>query len=322
MNSPGSTIAPAPSPIFGLHEAAHAAWASARDSSLGGNACALDLLDDLSDAIDYAVVGPRDSRIHEIQTTHFPWNTICHLSRDFGNGRWSGCTGALVGPQVVLTAGHCVYNHLRRSAPLRIRVSPGRASRDVLPFGWVISSEYFVPRRFVEARFPNIRDRQNFDYGVIILPRAFPGITSFMAVEAPNDAQLERLRHSKLFIVAGYPGDRPSGTLWRHAERIRRITPRRIYYTMDTCPGHSGSPVFYTRPQDGERVIVGIHTSGIVDERGRAYGCSRDTVVAPPGLMNAGVRITEEVLHNVRAPNRVPASISPMLKLPRPRESM
>jgi hypothetical protein len=34
--------------------------------------------------IDPAVVGPLDSRIQEIRTTQFPWNTVVHLCRDFG----------------------------------------------------------------------------------------------------------------------------------------------------------------------------------------------------------------------------------------------
>src|SRR5262245_63657389 len=139
-------------------------------------AAALGNLDDLTDAVDYAVVGPRDSRVHEINTTRFPWNTICYLGRDFGDGVWRGCTGALIGRRTVLTAGHCLFNHRTRKAPERIRISPGRVDRDQFPYGSVVASEYFVPRRYVNSRFPNIADRRNFDYGVIVLPRAFRGI--------------------------------------------------------------------------------------------------------------------------------------------------
>ena len=41
---------------------------------------------------DAALIGPIDSRVQEIRTTQFPWNTIVHLCRDFGSGRCSGCS--------------------------------------------------------------------------------------------------------------------------------------------------------------------------------------------------------------------------------------
>jgi V8-like Glu-specific endopeptidase len=68
--------------------------------------CAVDLLDDFCETTDYAVVGPKDNRVHENRTTQFPFNTICYLGRDFGDRRWRGCTGALIRPQMVLTAAH------------------------------------------------------------------------------------------------------------------------------------------------------------------------------------------------------------------------
>ena len=39
---------------------------------------------------DYAVVGPTDGRLHISDTRRFPYNTICHLGRDFGNGKLQG----------------------------------------------------------------------------------------------------------------------------------------------------------------------------------------------------------------------------------------
>jgi len=276
----------------------------------------LERLDDLAEATDYAVVGPHDNRIHEVNTKQFPWNTICHVGRDFGDGRWRGCTGALIGERVVLTAGHCLYNHSMRRAPVRIRVVPGRVDRDQFPFGSVITSEFFAPRRYIDARFPNITDRRNYDYGVILLPQSFSAISRFMTIRVLPDPELVRLKRSKLFTIAGYPGDRPVGSMWRHTERVRRITPLRLHYTMDTCPGHSGSPIWYIRRADSTRVIVGVHTSGIVDERGRAYGCSQGTILAPPGLMNSGVRITQEVLDDISDPRRNVGGVEPMVRLP------
>jgi V8-like Glu-specific endopeptidase len=266
---------------------------------------ALDALDDVAEATDYSVVGPRDSRVHEIHTTRFPFNTVCHLGRDFGDGLWRGCSGALIAPRLVLTAGHCLLNHRLGRAPARVRVAPGRRDRDTMPYGAIVSSRYFVPAPYRAATGARAGDRPEHDYGLVVLPRPFPRITRFMPVRALPTAELERLRHRRLITIAGYPADRPVGTMWRHTERLKRIAPRRLFYSVDTCPGHSGSPVWYQGPA-GPR-IIGVHTSGILDEQGRSYGCAPGTVLAPPGMMNGGIRITQAVLNSIREAGRAGA---------------
>lgn len=279
----------------------------------------LDLDDtlDTESALDRALVGPVDNRIHEIDTTRFPFRTICHLGRDFGDGRWRGCSGVLIGPRQLLTAGHCLYSIRRRRGPKRIRVAPGRSDRDSFPFGTIIARRFYVPERFVRPRHP--LDRKHFDYGLVILPEPIAGLDRFLPLLALSDARLlgeaggaSRQQRGRV-TVAGYPGDRPVGTLWRHAERLARVTPRRLLYSVDTCPGHSGSPIL--SGANGTLGIVGIHTSGIVDERGRSYGCGKGVVLAPPNMLNSGVRLTREVLANLRDPERRVGGQRPMRRL-------
>lgn len=252
-------------------------------------------LSSLAEDTDASVIGPRDSRIQEIATGRFPWNTIVYLCRDFGNGLCAGCSGALVAPDRVLTAAHCLFSLKRRAAPRSIRVCPGRRDRATLPFGAIASSRYYVPRAFRDGP-----GRLDADWGVIVLPRPFPGLKRFLPLRPETDPELERRRARGLIMVAGYPSDRPLGTLWRHAERLIRFDRRRLYYTVDTCPGHSGSPVI--AGMNGRPGIVGVHTAGILDAEGRAFGCKRATVLAPLGAVNSGIRLTSSMARAVRDP--------------------
>src|SRR5262249_26525797 len=118
---------------------------------------------------DLAIIGPADTRVQEIRTTQFPWNTMVNLCRDFGAGKCAGCSGALVGPRHVLTAAHCLWSLARSAAPRRIFVIPGRRDRDTMPYGAIESREYWVPRGFVHGP-----DRSTWDWGFIVLPRRVP----------------------------------------------------------------------------------------------------------------------------------------------------
>src|SRR5260370_25153244 len=92
--------------------------------------------------------------------------------------------------------------------------------------------------------------------------------------------------------------------MWGHAETLRGWTPRRLHYTVQTCPGHSGSPIWHRSAAPETPILVGVHTSGVTHERGRPYGCRKDTVLAPPGMMNSGARILPATIADLLNPDR------------------
>lgn len=258
---------------------------------------------------DLSVIGPVDDRVQEVQTNRFPWNTMVHLCRDFGDGNCAGCSGALVSPRHVLTAAHCVWNLKHRAAPKRILVLPGRSSRKTLPYGSIEARRYWVPRGFVDGP-----DRNEWDWSIIELPRPFPRIRRFLPLRPLSDAVLKQLSTAARVTVAGYPSDRPLGTLWRHAERLVRFSPRRLFHTVDTCPGHSGSPII-ARLGDSA-AIIGVHTAGLLDAEGRSFGCKRGAILAPPGSVNSGVRATPRMVDALTKPKSPHAGPAALVLLP------
>jgi V8-like Glu-specific endopeptidase len=252
----------------------------------------------LVEEADSAIIGPVDNRVQEVGTQRFPWNTICHLCRDFPGNPCSGCSGTLIAPDLVLTAGHCLWSSRFSGPPRAIHVAPGRIDRDTPPYGTIRAASCWVPRGFIDGS-----ERAIWDFGVICLARPFRQIKRFMPMSALRDPELQYIAANGRLSVAGYPSDRPLGTMWRHSERLKRVTPRRLFYSVSTCPGHSGSAVTTDRGHGPE--IIGVHTTGILDTEGRSYGCVRGSVLAPANLLNSGVRLTpanlDAILHPTAA---------------------
>jgi V8-like Glu-specific endopeptidase len=181
-------------------------------------------LDRMADEADYAVVGPVDGRSRVADTRAFPYSAICHIERDFGDGRLTGCSAFLIGPTTLLTAGHCIASPLRLRLGLpgqakRIRIWPGRGGKTATPFGFQWAKSWRVHPAYLRS------PRPEHDIGVIELARPIHPSPGHFALRLPDDAELQRLRATRLLHISGYPGDKPLGTQWEHAERLDRVTP-------------------------------------------------------------------------------------------------
>ena len=256
-------------------------------------------LDRLIDEAEYAVVGPTDGRSRVPDTSRFPWSAVCHIERDFGDGRLTGCSAFFVGPTTLLTAGHCLMSPMRHmlklpSRPKRIRITPGRANSNTKPFGTQWAKSWRVHPRYAK------RPHALVDIGVIELERPFSPSPGFFRLATPNDTRYRALRARRLVHVSGYPGDKPKGTQWQHEERLDKVTPHQLFYSVDTCPGHSGAPIWMFVDDTTTPCVVGVHTSGPKPHAGGAWGCRAGVPLAPAGLFNRGVRLTPKVLTELK----------------------
>jgi V8-like Glu-specific endopeptidase len=251
-------------------------------------------VEDLIDAADYAVIGPVDGRRRVRDATRLPYRAVCHLWRDFGDGG-SGCTGALIGPRHVLTAGHCVLSQGHGGPPRAIDVLIGRDGASVV--ARVRSTRFYAPQAFARGH-----DR-SYDYGLIELPRPIGTRADWLPPVALGEQSLRRLMGGRYLTIAGYPSDKPRGTMWVHQERLNGFDRLRLRHSVDTCPGHSGSPII--APVGGRFVTMGVHVAGVTDpETGRSFGCSPGVRLAPASGVNTGIRLTSDLLASFRDPGR------------------
>ncbi len=79
----------------------------------------------------------------------------------------------------------------------------------------------------------------------------------WFGVGALTDEQLLK----RLVNVSGYPASPGGGVQqWWAKNRIRAVTPRRIFYDVNTSGGQSGGPVYiYESESAADPIVVGIH---------------------------------------------------------------
>lgn len=222
-----------------------------------------------------------DRRKQILETDLLPWRMLCSLDIVSQNGLGYVGTGWFAGPRTLITAGHCVYDEIELGGWARqITVIPGR-NGDSGSLGTAVSSRFSTTDRWLEAQ------DADYDYAAIHLSEDLgAGIGSFGIGTLP-DAELQ----NRLLNISGYPVSPGNGKFqYFHANRVKAVTARRVFYDIDTMGGQSGAPVWtYLDDNLTNPVVVGIH----------AYGVGG----VPAGLnvqANSGPRILPEVLEVIR----------------------
>ena len=214
----------------------------------------------------------RDDRRSISNTANYPWRVTSSLlitARD--NSRWIG-TGWFIGPNTLVTAGHVVFifdpnKPDRHGWVKRIEVMPGRDGSK-LPFGMTISEIFHSVTGWTES------GHHEYDYGAIKISTNLGSVVGTFGFGVLSRSELLRTTGN----LAGYPSDKPRGTLWYDNNRIASVTTRKVYYDIDTAGGQSGAAVY--RIKSGKRTAFGVH----------AYGGART---------NSATRITTPVFQNL-----------------------
>jgi glutamyl endopeptidase len=209
-----------------------------------------------------------DNRVQINNTGVYPWRAIASLLITAAdNSQWIG-TGWFISPRTLITAGHCVFIKGsgvpgRDGWVRRIVVMPGRNGAS-LPYGSVTATSFRSVTGWTSS------GNEEFDYGAIILPTPLGSSTGTFGFGNYNDATLM----ASVGNIAGYPGDKPAGTMWYDARNIASVSARKVHYDIDTAGGQSGAAVY--RMVNGQRFAFAIH----------AYGGA---------VTNSGTRINAEV---------------------------
>ena len=207
-----------------------------------------------------------DERVSVSDTQSFPWNTIGYLSVSYPNGAGNfRCTGTLVSPYVVLTAGHCLHDKALGGYVASARFYPGQYQVTLgdgapqRPYGGKTDvANYNVTQTWAqisgEETYP-VTDYKH-DFAAIQFKTAFTFTSTFMPViYSSTDTPITN---------AGYPGmvqNKSALGLWTDSGSdisgnfLRNNHVRE--FALDATGGDSGSPFFFVDPETGQRSVVG-----------------------------------------------------------------
>ncbi|KAI8471057.1 MAG: trypsin-like cysteine/serine peptidase domain-containing protein [Monoraphidium minutum] len=178
----------------------------------------------------------------------FPYTAIGQIQVVDGTGLYI-CTGTLIAPDKVLTAGHCVWNIKRGAFYYNLNYAPGRyreGGRVVNPWG-------VVPWKSVTVFDSFKKNPSTWDVAVVTLTKPLGSLTGYMGIASGCG------RHLQL-TTAGYPQDKSQGTCMAASCAQRALdcdTPTNPH-VCDTYMGMSGSPLW-----DGKNRVRLIHVAGV-----------------------------------------------------------
>jgi len=211
-----------------------------------------------------AVIGV-DERLRFTDTTAPFLRSIALLTVFTWSGSVFNCTGTFIGPDVLLTAAHCLYMP-EEGGVSDVMVSPGDDG-GFEPYGHQFAKDWGVPNGYS-------KDPSNviYDWGVLVMSsRSLGNTVGWFTVASLSTATLQRKDFQPAII--GYPGDaNPRYTMWGASKpQFWSVTDDLLFHEIDTFHGESGAAVFsINAAATFAGYIVGIHTGGVPDVLNRA----------------------------------------------------
>ena len=184
------------------------------------------------------ILGGVDNRMKLTDTDEFPYSAICYMEMKI-DGKNKSATAFMIGDNVAITAGHCVYDNGDWATD--IKLYPGKSGAGFWnnPFGSVTVSE-------ANVFAPYWSEGENFihDWAVLVLDKDIGNETGWFGFTWEHGDY-----GSQTFTMTGYARDIDGyavddGYQYTHSGTIATIADSYFLHTMDVTEGQSGGPIY------------------------------------------------------------------------------
>lgn len=199
-----------------------------------------------------------DDRV-EVAANQYPWSAVARLN----NGKGGHCSAVLVGPNLAVTAAHCLWNKstLRPMPPTSLHVVAGYARGAYLAATRVAATSVAPGWQFGRPYSPALAAH---DWAVLTLTEPLGETVGWVGIgEAATTAEhlvAVGYGQDKAHIPAAHLGCKVAG----------RLGAGLLTHDCDAVHGDSGAPVLVWRA--GQPTLAAIHVGTFTFDDGRVLG--------------------------------------------------
>lgn len=221
----------------------------------------------------HGIKGPQDQRLR-MSATEFPWSAMGRLN----NGQGGHCSATLIGPRLVATAAHCLWNNrTRRPMPATAFTFVAGFDRGEYLKASKVAALHPAPAWVFTTEQQALATRAD-DWALLELEEPVGDAIGWVALAEPKAGMT--------VAIAGYGKDKafvPLAHLGCHL--TEQPLPGVLFHNCDAVQGESGGPVFGWI--GGQLRLVAINVAVIPSRGELGVAASIAPMAAPAARLGA-----------------------------------